>query len=74
MFSLIPLIAFIFPVLEIVLIVLAIYTLLILIKALQIYIRNNGWFMKLIFKTHFLLLRSNYYNQEVTKKLRVVLL
>ena len=42
MYSFIALFAFVKPVLEIVLIILAIYALIILIKAIQIYIRNNS--------------------------------
>jgi len=41
-YSLISFFAVLMPLLEVVLIILAIYTLLILIKALQIYIRKNS--------------------------------
>ena len=41
-YSLITFLSVLMPALEIVLIVLAIYALLVLIKALKIYIRNNG--------------------------------
>lgn len=43
MLSFIPLFTVLMPVLLIVLMILGIYALVILIKALQIYIRNNSW-------------------------------
>ena len=44
MYSFITLFAVLMPILKIILIILAIYTMIILIKALKIYIRNNSWF------------------------------
>lgn len=65
MFSLIPLLTVIIPMLNFILTVLAIYTLLVIIKALQIYIRNNSWINKLC--QHFLYEESiNYCNSERT--------